>query len=139
MKNNETHIFQNSYKCDCGEEWEDNWSCACNDRCPSCNKEIEPYESKIKPHVIEIPCHGIRIELDEVDPDDGDKFIGGIIYSEFDEKRDKTLNADPFSVAYDTMDAFILACACAGIDVKSPAFVEAIKTVADKISNEYGD
>jgi len=23
--------------------WEDEWDCACNDRCPSCNKEIEPY------------------------------------------------------------------------------------------------
>lgn len=31
------------YRCDCGEEWEDEWDCACNDLCPSCNKEIEPY------------------------------------------------------------------------------------------------
>jgi len=23
--------------------WVDEWSCACNDRCPSCNAEIEPY------------------------------------------------------------------------------------------------
>jgi len=39
--------FLNHYKCpDDGTEWSDEWSCACNDRCPTCNKEIEPYESK---------------------------------------------------------------------------------------------
>ena len=38
--------FRNHYHCDdCDEEWQDEWSCMCNDRCPSCNKEIEPYES----------------------------------------------------------------------------------------------
>ena len=30
----------------CGVEWSDVWSCMCNDRCPECNCEIEPYESK---------------------------------------------------------------------------------------------
>lgn len=23
--------------------WEQEWSCACNDKCPACNREIEPY------------------------------------------------------------------------------------------------
>lgn len=42
----EEKYFLNKYKCPCcGEEWEDEWSCTCNDRCPSCNKEIEPHES----------------------------------------------------------------------------------------------
>ena len=26
----------------CGEYWIDAWSCPCNDRCPTCNSEIEP-------------------------------------------------------------------------------------------------
>lgn len=26
-------------------EWTDQWSCACNDKCPNCGAEIEPYES----------------------------------------------------------------------------------------------
>ncbi len=26
----------------CGVTWEDVWDCACNDRCPVCNREIEP-------------------------------------------------------------------------------------------------
>lgn len=36
--------FLNRYK-HCNVEWEDEWSCMCNDRCPVCNAEIEPYES----------------------------------------------------------------------------------------------
>ncbi|UTS82846.1 hypothetical protein [Phaeobacter piscinae] len=38
-------VWENNYKCDCGEEWSDEWSCQCNDRCPSCNAEIEPHTS----------------------------------------------------------------------------------------------
>ena len=38
--------FRNHYKCPCGNEWTDIWSCQCNDRCSSCNKEIEPFESE---------------------------------------------------------------------------------------------
>jgi uncharacterized protein with PIN domain len=37
--------FVNHYR-HCGQEWSDEWSCACNDRCPVCNAEIEPYESE---------------------------------------------------------------------------------------------
>lgn len=33
--------FLKRYECACGETWQDEWSCACNDRCPGCNKEIE--------------------------------------------------------------------------------------------------
>lgn len=36
--------FRNYYR-HCGEEWEDVWSCACNDECPVCKAEIEPYQS----------------------------------------------------------------------------------------------
>jgi hypothetical protein len=43
-------MFTNLYRHqDCpvkpGIEWSDQWSCACNDKCPACNREIEPYES----------------------------------------------------------------------------------------------
>ena len=31
------------YRCPCGARWVDTWICTCNDRCPSCNREIEPY------------------------------------------------------------------------------------------------
>lgn len=35
--------FRMSYRCPKdGTEWEMEWSCACNDRCPTCDAEIEP-------------------------------------------------------------------------------------------------
>lgn len=41
--------FENHYRCDeCDIEWQDTWSCACNDKCPQCNHEIEPYRSEEK-------------------------------------------------------------------------------------------
>jgi hypothetical protein len=40
------HTYRNHYHCDrCDVEWEDEWSCMCNDRCPRCNVETEPYQS----------------------------------------------------------------------------------------------
>ena len=39
--------FTNHYHCErCNTEWEDTWSCTCNDRCPECNAETEPYTSE---------------------------------------------------------------------------------------------
>ena len=33
------------YRCrECRTAWTDEWSCACNDRCPRCRAEIEPYD-----------------------------------------------------------------------------------------------
>jgi hypothetical protein len=35
--------FEKHYVCsECGKKWSDEWSCECDDRCPSCNCEIEP-------------------------------------------------------------------------------------------------
>jgi len=30
---------------ECGTHWVDLWSCGCNDECPKCGGEIEPYAS----------------------------------------------------------------------------------------------
>jgi len=38
-------LYRKSYKCsECGHEWEDEWDCLCNDRCPICSAEIEPQD-----------------------------------------------------------------------------------------------
>lgn len=37
--------WTNYYFCNCGTEWVDQWSCCCNDRCPRCNTETQPYIS----------------------------------------------------------------------------------------------
>lgn len=43
----EPNKFRNHYRCPYDEfEWVDLWSCVCNDRCPVCNAEIEPYRSE---------------------------------------------------------------------------------------------
>lgn len=36
-------IYRNHYRCTCGTQWSDEWDCMCNDHCPACDKEIEPY------------------------------------------------------------------------------------------------
>ena len=39
--------FRNAYECArCGERWEDEWSCMCDDRCPVCATEMTPYASE---------------------------------------------------------------------------------------------
>ena len=45
--------FLNEYYCsDCGEAWEDEWDCMCNDRCPQCNAENQPIHSRDISHVL---------------------------------------------------------------------------------------
>lgn len=40
--------YRNEYHCEeCDESWTDCWSCMCNDKCPSCNAEIEPHNSTV--------------------------------------------------------------------------------------------
>lgn len=40
-------LYRNYYKCpNDGEEWEDEWDSMCNDHCPKCEAEIEPYKSE---------------------------------------------------------------------------------------------
>lgn len=36
-------VYSNYYLCPCGEEWSGEHDAACNDRCPACRKEIEPF------------------------------------------------------------------------------------------------
>jgi len=47
--------FRNYFDCDqCGNEWDDEWSCACNDKCSVCGAEIEPSHSKQLLHDFEV-------------------------------------------------------------------------------------
>jgi hypothetical protein len=40
--------YVNYYRCpNDGTEWVDCWSSMCNDRCPRCNAEIEPFRSDV--------------------------------------------------------------------------------------------
>lgn len=124
--------FINHYECSpCDLSWTYVHSSTCNDKCPNCNIEMQPYQSDdffdfyIRDHNIEI-----YINSDNT---------GGYIKSNFDEKRDKEDNLSPFSVAYDMLESMIVSCSCSGVLIDSYEFKSAIKTVADKILNEYGD
>lgn len=37
--------LENHYSCDCGEEWSDQWACACDDDCPACGVTCSPTDS----------------------------------------------------------------------------------------------
>ena len=40
--------YSNYYRCPhCQQEWQDEWDCTCNDKCPTCHKEIEAYASEL--------------------------------------------------------------------------------------------
>jgi hypothetical protein len=40
-------LFRNYYCCPNDQTtWNDDWSCMCNDKCPICGTEVEPYESE---------------------------------------------------------------------------------------------
>ena len=41
----EEQEYTNFY-CHCGTQWSDKWTAMCNDECPECSKEIEPYASE---------------------------------------------------------------------------------------------
>lgn len=44
IKKKEAPMFRMFYECTCGETWEMEHECCCNDRCPKCDTEIEAYE-----------------------------------------------------------------------------------------------
>jgi hypothetical protein len=47
------------YKCsECGTKWTDEWSCTCNDRCPKCRAETEPFDDVDLTYVVEPTVSG---------------------------------------------------------------------------------
>lgn len=60
--------YLNHYRCDCGEAWTDQWSCACDDRCPACNAATAPSKTvdlisrdQIAPEVFDVRMTGALI------------------------------------------------------------------------------
>jgi hypothetical protein len=51
--------YFNHYECSrCCTTWSDEWSCACNDRCPTCNAEIEPFDYDDLTYIVEPRAQG---------------------------------------------------------------------------------
>ena len=76
---------------------------------------------------IRLPVCGITISLER---ENGQKPSTGSISSDLKEPDDDLYNA-----AIDGLESLILAHACAGIDVRSPAYVEGVETAVDAVAN----
>lgn len=76
---------------------------------------------------IKLPCYEIVLIV---------KRNGGTITSDL---HNEDVGTGPGEAAYkaavDTLESFILAAAIAGIDVAAPAFIEAIETTVEAVSN----
>lgn len=79
---------------------------------------------------ITLPVFGIVLNLYDLDGN-----TSGHITDNLTDPRDRGM----YRAACDGLTSMILACACAGIDVESPAFLEAIETTVDAINRNHGD
>jgi hypothetical protein len=81
--------------------------------------------------VIELPCYGITVTL-------GGAGGGSITHSIFDTEEPAADEDERLlEAAVDGITSLILAHAVAGIDVKSPAYIEGIETAVEAASNHY--
>ena len=78
---------------------------------------------------IKLPVYGIIINLNH-----GTEYTSGTIVAPelYDDDPDEI-----HSAALDGITSMILAAACAGVDVNTSAFLEAIETADDAVTNQY--
>ena len=76
---------------------------------------------------INLPTYGIVLNL----TDEGGSIEGG-------ELQDEAASPE-YRAAIDGLLSVILAHACAGVDVESPAYLEGVEVAVDSIANEYGE
>jgi hypothetical protein len=81
---------------------------------------------------INLPCFGIIIELGPEDPHRAGAYQGGKITSDL-RGGNRLCGA-----ALDAIESLVLAHACAGVDVASPAYIEGIETAVDACLNNLG-
>jgi hypothetical protein len=79
-----------------------------------------------------LPCFGIVIEMDH--PSEDEPASGRLVS---DLRSGSGHHAVRYVAAVDGLEALILAHACAGVDVQSPAYIEGIETAVDAIFNNY--
>ena len=73
-----------------------------------------------------LPIYGIKVSIDEK----GGGIIKSELYIDSNDKED-----DAYNSAIDGIEAMILACACAGIDIEDKRFIEAITTSVEAVAN----
>jgi hypothetical protein len=90
--------------------------------------------SKRRIRTIQLPCFGMTVRLDR--PNAAKTPGAGIIVSDL-KGPGKTTAQRLFNAAIDGLESLILAHACAGVDIESPAYVEGIETAVDAITNHF--
>lgn len=76
--------------------------------------------------VIKLPVFGIVVKVN------GDPYGYGTIKSELhQENPTSAIESAMYSFAMDALESIILAHACAGVDISSPAYVEGIETAVN--------
>lgn len=81
--------------------------------------------------VIELPVFGILLTLRE--NEDGE--LSGSIASDLHERENGLVLDTDYNVGVDALESFILACACAGVEVESTQFLQAIEETVEALSN----
>jgi hypothetical protein len=82
--------------------------------------------------MIELPCYGIQVMLTY---DNSEDQPSGIIKSDVTSANDS--EHPELSAAMDAVESMILAHACAGVDIETPAYIEGIETAINACSNRY--
>jgi hypothetical protein len=75
---------------------------------------------------------GMSVELGPPDPERPGAFTGGALSSQLSEGR----MAQGVRGEMRGIERMVLACACAGIEVGSPAFCEAVETAVEAAANQ---
>jgi hypothetical protein len=83
---------------------------------------------------IRLPCHGISVRLNRKNT--ARTPGAGSITSDLKD-RGKTAAQRQYNAAIDGLESLILAHACAGLDVASPAYLEGVETAVEAITNHY--
>jgi len=84
--------------------------------------------------LIELPIYKIRVFLHTIKDANGHEDTQGTIESDL---HISPLEKDKeYEIAVDTLESLILAQACAGIDITTPAYLESIETVVDAWTNQ---
>ncbi len=76
--------------------------------------------------MIRLPIYSIVVDIHEG---------SGSIASDLHEGESEDVE---LSAALHTIESMILAHACAGVDITTPAYIDGIQTTVDAVLNEYG-
>lgn len=84
---------------------------------------------------VRLPCYGIVVKLGSRDRTSFRvRYKGGNLTSNLKEHGDGP-DVELFNNAIEMLHSLVLAHACAGIDVKSPAYVEGVETAVESLLN----